>query len=396
MRSIWKLDLKYAASQIFYYGAFCAMTGYASVYLLDKQFNNSIIGVVLALSNVLAVVFQPILASFVDKYKKIELRNIISIIVMIIIVASIILYIFPMNEIIILILTICMFSMITTIMPLMNSLAFVFEKYGVQINYGISRGLGSVAYALTSIIIGYAVESFSPRILPLFYVVLSLLLFIVVRLFVLPENQNFEEIETNKMQKEENHVQLSLMKFCFKYKKFIAFLLGFILVYFAHTIINYFCIQMITNIGGTSSDMGNAVFLAAMLELPTMIFFTKVSQKVNCGTLIKFSVIMFLVKHILAYFATNMVMIYISQSMQLFAYALFVPASVYYVNQKIAVADRVKGQSMVTMSMTIAGVFASLIGGILIDIMGIHYVLLVGAIVSAVGMAIVCLTVEKV
>ncbi|MDO4170839.1 MAG: MFS transporter [Lachnospiraceae bacterium] len=395
MKNILKLDLKYAASQIFYYGAFCAITGYASVYLLNKNFNNSMIGLVLALCNVLAVVIQPILASFVDKYEKIQLRNVISVISVIMIGSSIILYVFPTNEMLILIFIVCIFSMITMIMPLMNSLAFVFEKYGIQINYGISRGLGSVAYAVTSFIIGYAVEGFSPDILPLFYVALNLFLLIAVQLFVLPKNQNFECVKTEETQKE-HHTQLSLTKFCVKYKKFIVFLFGFIFVYFAHTIINYFFIQMVTYIGGTSSDMGNAVFLAAIFELPTMLFFTKVSQKVNCGTLIKFSVIMFFVKHILAYFATNMIMIYLSQAMQMFAYALFIPASVYYVNQKIAASDQVKGQSMVTMAMTIAGVFASLIGGVLIDMIGIHYALLVGAVVSFVGMMIVCLTVEKV
>lgn len=142
--------------------------------------------------------------------------------------------------------------------------------------------------------------------------------------------------------------------------------------------------------------MGNAVFLASLLELPTMTYFTKLSNKINCGRLIKFSIIMFLLKHVIAYLATNMMMIYISQVLQLFAYALFIPASVYYVNQKIAINNRVKGQSMVTMAMTIAGVFASLIGGMLIDSIGVHLVLMVGAIVSTIGAVIVCLTVENV
>lgn len=396
MKNILKLDLKYAASQIFYYGAVCAMTGYASVYLLDKKFNNSTIGIVLALCNVLAVVLQPILASFIDRNKNIELRNVISTIIIGIIILSIILYIFPINWIIVLILTVFIFSMITTIMPLMNSLAFIFEKYGIKINYGFARGLGSVAYALTSMILGYIVESFTPGILPLFYIFFSISVYIVVKVFVLPKNQQFGIIEVEAVKKKDSSSQLSLMSFCTKYKKFIAFLFGFILVYFAHTIINYFFIQIITNIGGTSSDMGNAVFLAALLELPTMAYFTKLSNKINCGRLIKFSIIMFLLKHVIAYLAANMMMIYISQVLQLFAYALFVPASVYYVNQKIAINDRVKGQSMVTMAMTIAGVFASLIGGMLIDSIGVHLVLMIGAIVSAIGAVIVCLTVENV
>ena len=68
----------------------------------------------------------------------------------------------------------------------------------------------------------------------------------------------------------------------------------------------------------------------------------------------------------------------------------------YYVNQKVAVADRVKGQSLVTMSMTLSGVFASFCGGILLDAIGVHEVLLVSAILSVVGAIIVCATTENV
>ncbi len=127
-----------------------------------------------------------------------------------------------------------------------------------------------------------------------------------------------------------------------------------------------------------------------------MAYFNQLSKKINCGTLIKFSIIMFLVKHVITFFATNMLMIYIGQVCQMFAYALFIPASVYYVNEKIAVADRVKGQSMVTTAMTLSGVFANFIGGILLDAIGVHEVLLAGVVLSVVGAIIVCLTAEKV
>ncbi len=144
----------------------------------------------------------------------------------------------------------------------------LFEQHGIEINYGRARGLGSVAYAIASLALGHIVESFSPGILPLFYILFTVLLFIVVKMFVLPKEfkNDVEQVETLQEETE----QLSFGKFCMKYKKFILFLVGFVLVYFAHTIINNFFIQIITNIGGTSADMGNAVFVAAMLELPTM------------------------------------------------------------------------------------------------------------------------------
>ncbi|HIX81862.1 MFS transporter [Erysipelatoclostridium sp. An173] len=390
------LNIKYMASQIFYFGAFAAMMGYASVYLLYKGFSNSTIGIILSLCSILAVFMQPALASFADNHKNIEIRKIINTIVAIAIILSVALLVIPTNQTLIFILIVAIFSLETTIMPLINTLAFIFEKYGIQINFGIARGLGSVAYALTSMALGYIVEWFSPDLLPICYVVFNALLFIVVHLFVLPKNAQIVDADEESETEAEVQENVSLLKFASKYKKFIVFLLGFVLVYFAHTIINNFFIQIITNVGGNSSDMGNAVFLAAMLELPTMAYFTKLSQKVNCGTLIKASIVLFLAKHAITYLATNMVMIYIAQVLQMGAYALFIPASVYYVNCKVDNKDIVKGQSFVTTSMTMSGVFANIIGGILLDAVGVSEVLLIGVILSLIGAVIVLFTVEKV
>ena len=69
------LNLKYAGSQIFYFAAFAAMMGYASVFLLDKGCSNSQIGIALALSSIIAVLLQPMLASFADNHKNIEINE---------------------------------------------------------------------------------------------------------------------------------------------------------------------------------------------------------------------------------------------------------------------------------------------------------------------------------
>ena len=80
----------------------------------------------------------------------------------------------------------------------------------------------------------------------------------------------------------------------------------------------------------------NAVFVAAMLELPTMAFFSKKCQK-KIHLEPPYQVFNFnvLCQTCLTYFATNMIMIYLAQVCQMFAYALFIPASVYYVNEKL-------------------------------------------------------------
>lgn len=383
------LNVKYTLSQVFYNASACAMFGFVAVYLLAQNFSNSAIGITLALCSIVSVFLQPMMASIADKSEITYINKILQNIILIIVVLSAILYIMPLNQMIIAILIISIFSLSSSMMPLMNSLTFVFEDAGYKINFGIARGLGSGAYALTSSILGFIVTKMAPNYIPLTYVVLNVLLYVVIHSYVLPGNSNQKKDENN-----EKH-QLNFIEFCKKYKKFIMFLVGFTCIYIAHGIINSFLIQIVMNVGGDSQDMGNAAFVAAILELPIMFLFSKINEKIDCATLIKFSLICFTIKHILTFLATNMAMIYLAQIFQMGAFALYIPASVYYVKQKIDQDDLVKGQSCVTVSMTLSGIFASLMGGILLDTVGVHNVLLVGAIFSVIGMIIGLMTIEK-
>ena len=175
----------------------------------------------------------------------------------------------------------------------------------------------------------------------------------------------------------------------------MIFVVGVILVFFTHTIINNFFIQVITPIDGTESQMGIAVFIAAIVELPAMAMFNVMRKKIDCSTLLKISVIIFGLKHLLTFLATNVFMVYVAQVLQIGAYAIFIPASVYYVNEVISKPDLVKGQSMVTVGITASGIIANLAGGILLDTIGVHDLLMIGVVVSVIGALIVFMSIEK-
>ena len=55
-----------------------------------------------------------------------------------------------------------------------------------------------------------------------------------------------------------------------------------------------------------------------------------------------------------------------------------------------------KGQALVTGAMTLAGVFASLAGGVLLDALGVSKVLMIGAIISVLGTICMFVSVEDV
>lgn len=383
------VNIKYSLLQGIYFVGFCTVMGYAAVYLGSIGMSSSLIGIVLAIANILTSIAQPVLGGFVDK-SNVSMKKVLMIMFGLCSVLSVLLMLASKVTFLAAFLFIAVSTILYTTMPLVNSLAFAFQKQGIDVKFGVARGIGSVAYALASLVSGNVVKAVSPTLMPLAYIVIFLGILPLIRSFKMPEEEIDEVIEEEIVEKENTGA------FIKKHLKFMIFLAGFVLVYFDHTIINNFFITVIKNVGGNTGDMGNAVFLAAMLELPTMALFEKYKNKINIKNTIVISAIFFTLKHTLTYFATNMFMIYLAQATQMLAYALFIPASVYYVDKLFDAKDAVKGQALVTTSMTVSGVLASFLGGILLDNMGVYETLFLGLVLSAIGTIVMIITVENV
>ena len=110
--------------------------------------------------------------------------------------------------------------------------------------------------------------------------------------------------------------------------------------------------------------------------------------KVFGHKLLIISGVAFFVKILILIFASAMPGMYISQSFQLFAYAVFIPAAAYYVSSNMSELDQVKGQAFVTSAITIGGVFSNLISGVILDNLGIKQMLITGTVVAALGAVI--------
>ena len=393
MKKILALDIKYALMQVLYFGSFCGLMAYASVFFLAHGVSNATIGIILAITSVITVFTQPLIAGFADQHPQIELRKLVVAMTVLTIILSILLYVFKGITALLIAFFVSVATIMMTMQPLFNSLAFVFEKYGIEINYGVARGLGSASYALVSFAVGHLVEAYNADLIPWVYIILNILLVLVVYGFVLPKAV---KTTTTLQAEKQTDEKTSFIQFCTKYKRFMIFVFGVMVVFFTHTIINYFFIQILTPINGTEGDMGTAVFIAAIVELPAMSVFNVIRQKISCEKLLMISVVVFALKHTLTYLATSVFMIYAAQFMQIGAYAILIPASVYYVNDKIAENDANKGQSMVTTAIAASGILANLVGGILLDTLGVHQVLLIGAIVSFIGTAIVIVAMKEV
>ncbi|MBR4779768.1 MAG: MFS transporter [Lachnospiraceae bacterium] len=392
-RSKVQWTVRYTFLNVAYFAAFCTVHAYAAVYLLSKGFSNTEVGVLLAVANVTSAILQPIIADIIDRPGPLTNRRFIMISVMIILVGSIVLKLAPFSKAVIFIVYALIYMIQFAYQPVMTALCFEYQKAGCDIMYGLARGLGSASFAFTSMFIGGIVEENGVAILLWVNIVTMIISLLIAFTFKKPQggsNKAVAEATAGSKKKSSN-----LATFIRDYPAFVVFLSATICFFFAHNMINDFMIKIINNLGGNETELGFANFLQAILELPVMALIAIVLKKISAERLLMISGVAFFVKILLLVFAKGMPMMYVSQSVQIFAYAVFIPAGAYYVSKTMDEQDQVKGQAFITSAITIGGVFSNLISGVILDHFGILTMLITGSAVCAVGVVIAIIAMTK-
>ena len=379
-RSFW--TFRYIIINATYFAVYSGIHAYASVFLLEKGFTNTLIGITLALANILSVIFQPFVAGLIDKQGKLTNRN-VSMVSTAILLAGSILLLFIKNGIVAIFIIFTLIYMVQMVyQPIITAMYFEYEAAGCHIYYGLARGLGSCGFAVVSVFTGMMIGKFGVTILMILDIIFLTIALIVLYFFKKPA------VAASAQTSETEVAHNNILVFTKTYPAFMLFVVAGVCFFFAHNAINDYMIQIITPLGGTEASMGTAVFIAAILELPTMALIDKIMKKISVKNLLLISGTAFLIKTLLMLIAPNMAVVYISQAMQIFAYAVFIPAGAYFVNQTMAKFDQVKGQAYINCSITLGGVFSSLVCGRLLDIRGPHFMLIVSLAVTTIGLVI--------
>jgi len=376
----------YAFLNIAYFAAFCTVHACAAVFLMSRGFTNTQVGILLATANITSALFQPFIADVIDKKGWLTNRRFILISCMVILIGSAMLRFISDSKPAIFIIYAIIYMIQFAYQPVMTALCFEYQKKGCDIVYGLARGLGSAGFAVTSAFIGRAVEVKGADLLPAVTVIIMAVSAVAVFFYRPSGNEEFTEPAEGTAESGKAHGRVTV--FFREYPAFLLFVIATICFFFAHNMINDFMIQIIRSLGGGETELGYSNFLQAILELPVMALIGYVLRKVSPAKLLVFSGAAFFVKILILIFARNMVWMFVSQSFQLFAYAVFIPAGAYYVSHTMAENDQVKGQAYVTSAITIGGVFSNLISGVILDNLGMRPMLITGTAVCFVGVLI--------
>lgn len=393
--------LRYTIINVLYFAAFCTIHAYATVFLLDRGFTNTMVGVALAVSNILAVLGQPLVAGMIDKSERITNRKVLLCSVLIILTGVLLLMAVGNNIPLVFALYVIIYTVQFISMSIMIAMSFEYQARGCEHNFGLARGLGSAGFAVTSAITGRIMAQRGPGINLYITAVVMILMFVAVFTFRRRGDTTDAPVKLGgeidggvKPNSGEEPIN-NFFDFIRTYPTFMLFLLGAALCFFSHNMLNDYLILIIRNLGGGETELGYASFLQAILELPVMAVMAGLLKKINVKAILIFSAVAFFLKVVIMYFATGLGGMYLSQSFQLFAYAVFIPATAFYSDRIMREKDKVKGQAYVNCAITLGGVFSSLICGKILDVNGVSYMLFIGMIVAFVGAVISALALVK-
>ena len=96
------------------------------------------------------------------------------------------------------------------------------------------------------------------------------------------------------------------------------------------------------------------------------------------------------------FMAKSVMTIYAIQLIQMFSFALFLPAMVNFIDDTMSRGEAVKGQALYTMMITVSSVIASVAGGIILDAFGAKTLTFVSTVITLLGALIVIACVDKV
>lgn len=371
----------YALIQAIYWMTYGLMYNYAAVYLQDRGFSSGSIGLVLGASYLLSVLVQPLFARLVNR-RGLRLNVAVAGVYLLMAAFSALVLFAPLKGAVLATIIVAAFTLQSAMQPSINSLHWGFELSGTHVNFGLARGVGSACIALTLLIMGQVLRRVQSSILPVCYLISQLMLALCLLAFRAPSYEHSSGPRAGS----------SYRDILCKHPRFTLFLISVACLSMAHIFIDNFMLQIMQAMGGGSANLGIASSIAAFTELPAMMLYSRLSRRIDGFKLLRAAAWVWLVKDVLTLLAANPVLVYVSETLQFFSYAIYVPVAVDFIGRVLPAEDFLGGQALQGSAWTFGGLAATFIGGQLIDGMGVRGALGVIQLFAVAGVVLMTLS----
>ena len=384
--SLRRLDWHYIAMQMGFWAMFAAIVAYQTALLLDRGFTNGEAGLMTSVRCLAGIVFQPLLGGFADRHPGVPLKGIVGVSLALSLAAGVWYWAEPaMGLAQTALVWVVIGGLGVSSYPLMDAMAVQFINDGVPIRYSLGRGLGSLAYAVVCVLLGLQVGQWGVETTLVTFLLLTAAEIALV--FTYPTWHPKAPAE-GRAAAERPQSALSLLR---SSPRFTLMLVGVLFGLTAVLPLSNFLVNVILSRGGTAADLGLAMFLMGGFELPAAFLFPKLLRRLGSGRILVLSMAFCTLKGVALLLTWNLAGVLLCQPLQMLGYGLFTPASVYFVNESVPPADRVRGQTiMMVASNGLGGMLGGMLAGFTLDLGGANW-MLAGCVACGCVSVLLCL-----
>lgn len=393
------LNVGYSGIFATYWMVYGVVASFSSAFLLEAGYSNSEIGIILAVASIISCVIQPAIADVADRSKRLDANGVARIATALLFVMVALLFILTHKSAALFVCYAMIMAWELSLQPLFNSLCFRLEESGYDIKFGICRGIGSAGYAILVAFLGTLVEKFGIIVLPetglLSLALLFTSLLFTAKFFKKAKENPPEGFVAKEISKEDKE-EINLLEFVKRNKLFVLLNIGVVFLFFQNNITNNYMLQIVEGVGGNAEDMGRIFSVMAFLEMPALFLYDKIRTKLSLHFLIVFASVNFCLKLVALTLANSVLAIYAAHFFHIFSFSIFLPAIVEFINNIMTKGEAVKGQALYTASTTIASIFASIFGGMLLDLSGPKLMLTISSASTIAGTVIITIILKKI
>ena len=384
--SLRRLDWHYIAMQMGFWAMFAAIVAYQTALLLERGFTNGEAGLMTSVRCLAGIVFQPLLGGFADRHPGVPLKGIVGLSLALSLAAGVWYWAEPaMGLAQTALVWVVIGGLGVSSYPLMDAMAVQFINDGVPIRYSLGRGLGSLAYAVVCVLLGLQVGQWGVETTLVTFLLLTAAEIALV--FTYPTWHPKAPAE-GRAAAERPQSALSLLR---SNPRFTLMLAGVLFGLTAVLPLSNFLVNVILSRGGTAADLGLAMFLMGGFELPAAFLFPKLLRRLGSGRILVLSMAFCTLKGVALLLTWNLAGVLLCQPLQMLGYGLFTPASVYFVNESVPPADRVRGQTiMMVASNGLGGMLGGMLAGFTLDLGGANW-MLAGCVACGCVSVLLCL-----
>lgn len=351
------LEIRYILLMMTSFLTVCVYTAYATWFFQSLGFSAHIIGVLSATAGVGAVAVSTILGRLVDRSSFLTWKKVLALLLTVLVVLLSALFFIRSVPV-----AACAFLFVliagNASLPFFNSISVCLD-----IPFGPARALGSLAYALTGILLGSVLPVYGkPGLLTV--AILGSALGLIV-LATIPEGEKPKLPETAGKSTQNPDFPLS----------FLLVVIGGSLLMVMHSSINTYILLALQEVGGNEGSLGIATAISAGTEVVVLLLYGIIARHLKSRTLLILSGIFYTIRGVFLFLAASPVQIYLEQFLEAPSYGFFAGASVYYTNEVCRKEDRQLGQSIIGSTLMVGQVVGNIIGGICADLLGARHML---------------------